>query len=178
MTYELRNGYAFILEGATEKEFYLALLQHICQKRGAKLERVYNEDSPDISYHLTVGDSISIIKFHTVNTITQMPRADKWFSAQCVKKYDRQCQWYVFLCYDTDSYLDNISKFHQGDWSVLRKSIKEAKRIIDLSASADIEDIMLQDLPGICSFLNCDMPLELSGRNGKAKMKNLLKSLP
>lgn len=175
MEAELQNGYAFILEGATEKEFYLSLLQHFCQQRGAKLERVYNQDSPDVSYHLIYEDRISIIKFHTVNTITQMPRADKWFISQCVKKYSRQCRWYVFLCYDTDSYMDNISKFHQGDWSVLRKSLKEAKRIIDLSAAADIEDIMLQDLPGICSFLNCGVPMQLSGRNGKAKMKNLFR---
>jgi len=71
--------------------------------------------------------------------------------------------WVVFLCYDTDSHNRDISQFYEGDWSELRKSIENNSRtsIFDLAASADIEDIMLLDIDGVCSFLEillCPIP--------------------
>lgn len=52
----------------------------------------------------------------------------------------------------------------------------KAKEIIDLAASADIEDVMLVDLEGICEYLGIPVPRELKGRKGKAKMKALYRS--
>lgn len=43
-------------------------------------------------------------------------------------------------------------------------------------AAADIEDIMLQDPEGVCFYLNCAVPQQFPGRNGKAKMKNLFRA--
>ena len=48
--------------------------------------------------------------------------------------------------------------------------------IIDFAASADIEDIMLLDIEGICAFKNQPIVPVPSGRKGKAKMKKLFKS--
>ena len=41
---------------------------------------------------------------------------------------------------------EEISKFYEGDWAILRSSLKRATQIFDIAASADIEDIMLIDL--------------------------------
>jgi hypothetical protein len=84
----------------------------------------------------------------------------------------------VFLCYDTDSAEYDISKFYRDDWKILRKDLAKAKaeEIIDLAASADIEDIILTDLAGVCAYLGIQIPEELFGRKGKAKMKALYRS--
>lgn len=170
-----KNGYAFILEGDTEKEFYYALLEHLCKKHNVNLSRIVDKSSPDISYELKMNDYALLIKFNTVNTITQVPRAGKWFKTQCVSKYGAGVAWNVFLCYDKDDYKDDISKFHEGDWAILRESLKKAKQVIDVAAAADIEDVMLQDINHICGFLGCAPPVTLSGKKGKTKMKNLFK---
>lgn len=100
----------------------------------------------------------------------------KWFANKCAKKY--KMPWKVFLCYDTDSSEYDITKFYQDDWKLLRKDLVKAKaeEIIDLAASADIEDIILTDLSGVCAYLGIDVPEKLSGRKGKAKMKALYRS--
>ena len=170
-----KNGYAFILEGDTEKEFYYALLEHLCKKYNVNLARIVDKSSPDISYELQIDNEVMLIKFNTVNTITQIPRTGKWFKTQCVGRYGTGVSWYVFLCYDKDDYKEDISKFHEGDWAILRESLKKAKQIVDVAAAADIEDVMLQDINHICSFIGCSPPVVLNGRKGKSKMKNLFK---
>lgn len=45
-----------------------------------------------------------------------------------------------------------------------------------MAASADIEDIMLCDLEGVCRYLSIPVPENVSGRKGKAKMKMLHRS--
>lgn len=52
----------------------------------------------------------------------------------------------------------------------------KAEEIIDLAASADIEDILLFDIAGICRYLDIDIPDKPQGRKGKAKMKALFRS--
>lgn len=175
MEKKYKYGYAFVLEGDTEKEFYYALLEHLCKKHDATISRIVDTTSPDISYELQMGDEVVLIKFNTVNTITQVPRTGKWFNIQCVSKYGSGILWYVFLCYDKDDYKEDISKFHEGDWAVLRKSLKKAKQIVDVAAAADIEDVMLQDINHVCHFLGCSPPVTLVGKKGKSKMKNLFK---
>ncbi len=64
---------------------------------------------------------------------------------------------------------------YEGDWAVLRDSLKNAKSVIDIAAAADIEDVMLQDIEHVCGYINCDIPTALKGRKGKVKMKNLFR---
>lgn len=169
------NGYAFILEGATEKEFYWEFLLFLCKKHSATIERVVDDTDPDIVYKLTTQNGVSLIKFNVVNTITQMPRAGNWFNSQCVKKHGTKHKWYVFLCYDTDDYNEDISKFYEGDWANLRSSLKKAKQVVDVAAAADIEDTMLVDIDNVCAFLGGKPPVTLKGSKGKRKMKNLFR---
>ena len=152
MTDSFSKGIAFIVEGDTEKEFYLSLLAFLCQKHSAIL-----------------------VKFNVVGTITQIPHSGKWFNTQCVDKYGNKHGWVVFLCYDTDDYKNDISKFYKGDWATLRTLLKKATAIIDIAAATDIEDIMLQDLAGICRYLGCGIPSGIHGRKGKVKIKNIFR---
>lgn len=176
MEKEFSRGCAFIFEGETEKVFYISFLEYLCKKHSANLERVEELDSaPNIEYNLKKADETILFKFHVVNTVTQMPRAGTWFNTQCHDKYKGKLEWNVFLCYDTDDYTEDVSKFQEGDWDVLRKSLKKAKDVIDVAASADIEDIMLLDKEGICRYLGCDDFDEPRGRKGKVKMKNLFR---
>lgn len=169
------KGYAFILEGDTEKEFYLSFLEYLCEKHNAVLNRFVDESSPDVSYTIDCRDRQSNIKFKVVNAVTQLTRSDNWFNTQCVRKHGSKCKWDVFLCYDTDSYNADISKYFQDDWAELRKGLSKASHVLDLAAAADIEDIMLIDLEGVCNFLNCQIPKSLPGAKGKIKMKNLFR---
>ena len=82
-----------------------------------------------------------------------------------------------FLCYDIDSYTKDITQFYEGDWTDLRKKLNHMRgvNILDLAAAADIEDIMLVDLEGVCAFIE-HLPINrenLVGRKGSAKMKML-----
>ena len=165
-------GFAFIVEGDTEKEFYLSLLNFLCKKYNAQIERLINGTTPDVIYVITLSDKQELVKFHTVNTITQLPRAGKWFNSQCLSKHQKKLPWHVFLCYDTDKYTDDISKFHEGDWENLERDLKRAT-VLHIAAAADIEDIMLLDIKGICDFISCDVPETLAGRKGKVKLRNL-----
>ena len=90
-----------------------------------------------------------LIKFNIVGAVTQIIHSGKWFANTCVKKF--KIPWQVFLCYDTDSPDKDISKFYEDDWKLLRDELKKAKAkdIVDLAASADIEDVMLVDLEGM-----------------------------
>lgn len=139
----MTTGIAFIMEGATEKEFYVTLLNYLCTKHHAKLERILIPLQSEVIYRLEKAENEEyIIKFNVVNSVTQLPRAGNWFRSQCIDKYN-QMDWHVFLCYDKDEYKEDISKFYEGDWTSLRKKLKKAKTVVDIAASADIEDIML-----------------------------------
>ena len=166
-------GFAFILEGDTEKEFYLSFFEYLCRKHGAEFSRTVEDTTLDVVYRMKKDDKECLIKFNTVNTVSQVPRAGKWFQTQCVKKYGAKIKWTVFLCYDLDDYDADISKFYEGDWAALRSSLSRAEQILDVAAAADIEDVMLQDLSGICDYLHGVCPNQLKGRKGKTKMKNL-----
>lgn len=169
------KGIAFICEGPTEKEFYLSLLEFFCEKYKAIMEKQEVEDGTDIVYKIALQNRIYMIKFHSANAISGIPKAGKWFEAECIKKYGVRNEWEVFLCYDTDNYKNEISQFQEGDWKDLRGKLSKAKKVVDLAAAADIEDVLLVDLSGICKFIDAaDITIDkLSGRKGSAKMKQL-----
>ena len=53
-----------------------------------------------------------------------------------------------------------------------------AQRVVDLAAKADIEDVMLCDLPGVLSFLGLPPETELPpGNKGKTKLKKLYRKV-
>ena len=170
------SGLAFILEGDTEKEFYLSFLDFLCRKHGATFERKLLDDTPDVIYMIQKASERILVKFHNVTSISNMPRAGRWFTSQCASYYKGKHNWYVFLCYDTDNYKNDVTNFHEGDWAALRTRLKRATRIIDVAAAADIEDVMLQDLAGVCNFLGCaPSGVVLRGSKGKKKMQRLFR---
>ncbi len=158
---------AFIFEGETEQIFYFHLLDFFAQKYNMQREEV--RDQSEI-YHL-LGENI-IIKHWTVGTITQVPTSGRWFNRFCVSKNDSR-DWIVFLCYDTDEYKNDITKFDSDDWSELRKNLGDAL-VIDIAAAADIEDVMLTDFDGVSRYMGLNPSFTLAdfpGRKGKVKMK-------
>lgn len=72
-----------------------------------------------------------------------------------------------------------MSKFYEGDWDAFRSQLSQlgVQSIIDLAASADMEDIFLLDLAGISRYMELAQPLTPedipSGRKGSARLKRL-----
>ena len=172
------RGVAFIFEGTTERVFYQSILEHYVSKHdGFTLTKEADSSNNDYRQILSNGNLNIIIKTFTVGTIIASTQVSaNWFRNSCRQRYN-QIDWTVFLCYDTDAHNKDISQFKEGDWKHLKNNIRRNKRthIIDLAASADIEDIMLYDLAGICKFLGislCSMP---SGRKGKSKIKKIFR---
>lgn len=104
----------------------------------------------------------------------QTHRSIRLFDRACVGE-NPETAWTVFLCYDTDEYNSDITKFHEGDWAMLRESISPAaQKVVDLAAEADIEDVMSCDLPGVLSFPGLPPETEMPpGNKGKTKLKKL-----
>lgn len=163
---------AFIFEGATEKCFYLSLLEYLASIAGADFSEVIDDDE---IYHVwTDANKKVLIKYNVVGTITQITNSHLWFKSKCA---NIKTSWTAFLCYDTDDYKEDVSKFYEGDWKTLRKNIGKKAKIIDLAANADIEDVFLVDLSGVCAFIGIEVPRseEIIGRKGKPKLKRLFR---
>lgn len=174
MDAEYTKYVAFILEAATEKVFYLNLLKYFCDKHiNAELVRM-NEDG-EIFYLVKQQSRKILIKIYSVGTITQITNSGTWFTNRCQKKH--KGDWTIFLCYDTDNYQADISKFYEGDWRLLRKELEHSgkNKVIDLAANADIEDIMLLDSEGVYRFLGLDPQPIPTGNKGKSKMKKIFR---
>ena len=92
----------------------------------------------------------------SVNSVSQMTNSATWFDRAYVGE-NPEIDWTVFLCYDTDEYNSDITKFHEGDWAMLRESISPAaQKVVDMAAKADIEDVMLCD-PAFYPFWGCHL---------------------
>ena len=178
MADRFEKGIAFILEGDTEKVFYLSLLKFLCKRYiGVSFQKQTDPNSGEIFYILGDDKHSVLIKFNVVGTISQITNSGNWFEKRCYGQY-KNLNWTVFLCYDTDNYTPNISKFYEGDWKELRKNISKRKTcsIIDLAAQADIEDIMLLDADGIFKFLDMPPITIPTGSKGKSKMKKIFRA--
>lgn len=176
MNMSYTKGIAFIMEGSTEKVFYRSFMTWLANRQGCKFEKIDALDTGEVLFEWINGDETILIKINVVGAVTQLVHSGKWFSNTCAKRY--RISWNVYLCYDTDSHDYDISKFYRDDWKLLREELKKskAKKIVDLAARADIEDVMLIDLLGICRYLGIAPPEKLTGRKGKAKMKALYRS--
>lgn len=175
------SGVAFVLEAATEKVFYAQFLAFFCESSPQhSLQKLDATEYGDIVFSITNNETqvVTLIKFYAVGTISQIQNAGSWVLSRCVKKHPA-LTWTVFLCYDTDSHENNITKFHEGDWAELRKQLHSPKieTIIDLAASADIEDIMLLDLDSIANFLGLPNLTRPTGKKGKAIMKKIFRNV-
>ena len=64
-------------------------------------------------------------------------------------------------------------------WGSQRESISPAaQKVVDLAAEADIEDVMLCDLPGVLSFLGLPPETEMPpGNKGKTRLKKLYRKV-
>ena len=173
---EACRGLAFILEGTTEKVFYLEYLSQLCTAKGLVLRK--DLDTQEDRYAITSANDEKVVMMASVNSVSQMTNSATWFDRACVGE-NLEIAWTVFLCYDTDEYNSDITKFHEGDWAMLRESISPAARkVVDLAAEADIEDVMLCDLPGVLSFLGLPPETEVPpGHKGKTKLKKLYRKV-
>ena len=62
-------------------------------------------------------------------------------------------------------------------WSESR-GCGQAQKVVDLAVKADIEDMMLCDLPGVLSFLGLPPETEMPpGNKGKTKLKKLYRKV-
>ena len=58
------------------------------------------------------------------------------------------------------------------------RTSRRQRRVVDLAAKADIEDVMLCDLPGVLSFLGLPPETEMPpGNKGKTKLKKLYRKV-
>lgn len=57
----------------------------------------------------------------------------------------------------------------------MRNKLKKANDIVDLAAAADIEDILLVDIDGVCNFIQHPIvaKADIPGRKGASIMKQL-----
>jgi|LSQX01.3.fsa_nt_gb hypothetical protein len=70
-----------------------------------------------------------------------------------------------------------MKKFYEGDWGSLRSKLTANNvQIIDLAASAMIEDVLLLDLEGFCAYLSVPHQRIPSAANGKAAMKKFFRT--
>ena len=180
MEKDFEQGFALILEGETEYQFYKAVLLHLVKKHPECTIEEQNDPDTFEPYYIVFGPfGHRIVRMNAVGTITQIHNSASWFKNK-VLLTNRSVPWTVFLCYDTDNYNADITKFHEGDWEVFRKelSLQRVKQIIDLAANADIEDVFLQDLHGISTYLQLEediLPQDLpKGRKGAVRLKQLL----
>lgn len=165
-------GVAFIMEGVTEKVFYKVYAKHAASKLGLSCEELMVSDTP--AFSVAGPGGAALLLFHNVGSVDQIPNAGSWFSRVCADGWPT-ILWHVLLCYDTDGYNADVTKFHEGDWLQLRRTIgQEASSIDDLAAEADIEDVMLCDLEGVLSFLGLPADTVVpDGKKGKRKMAKL-----
>lgn len=168
-------GMAIIAEGQTERVFYSEYLRHLSVKLGCEREDVESPGPEDCS--LAANGRRVLVKIDVVGTVSQMPNSGIWFQRACLTRHPG-IPWHAFLAYDTDEHNCRISKFYEGDWAILRQELSGAADITDLAAEADIEDVILCDLPSVLRYLGLppDTPAP-SGGKGKSKMKRLYRQV-
>lgn len=166
----------FVCEGETELYFYETLLSHLSYRNLAFEYCIrFDEQRNEYVHQMISSENIVFAVMKVVGTITQVVHIAQWFSQY--KKELPADKWTVFLCYDTDSYKSEIAKFYEGDWDSLRSKLKANNvQIIDLAASAMIEDILLLDPKGICSFLSVPYQSIPNAANGKVAMKKFFRA--
>lgn len=164
------RGFAFIVEGSTERVFYHEYLKWCCGNLpGCMMDQLPNKD-----YVIKTGQGDVLIKFNVKGSVSSVPNAMNW--VRCTCSTPSGFPWTVVLCYDTDG---NASlNLDTRAWRRFREDLATMKLpVIDLAADADIEDVMLADIDGVRGFLGLNSSVEPHGRKGKAKLKSLYKAV-
>lgn len=180
MEKDFEQGIALIMEADTEYQFYEALLLHLAKKHPeCTIEKLADPETFEQYYCINGPFGKRLVFLNAVGTITQIHNSISWFNSK-YSNSKRKVSWIVFLCYDTDNYNADVTKFYEGDWKHLRGELssRRVKQIVDLAASAEIEDVFLQDLHGVSKFLELERDISLeelpSGKKGSAKLKQLI----
>ena len=120
------QGFAFILEAATELAFYDILLNFLAERHPeCKLEKRTSDEIYEPFYVVQGPFGTRVIRMNAVGTITQIKNSVHWFQNTCIHAKGKKIPWTVFLCYDTDSYNADITKFYEDDWKNFRKEIRQ-----------------------------------------------------
>ncbi len=99
-------------------------------------------------------------------------------SADIIPKNERKGRKIYGVCcsYDTDVFEDEETSI--ADWKKVRKAVARLgiEKFCIVEVKSAIEDWLLDDLEGLCSFLKMkSCPTSLKGDNGYAKMSALFK---
>lgn len=179
MEKDFEQGFALIMEADTEYQFYEALFLYFAKKHPECTIRRLTDDDTFEPYYIVYGPfGQRIVRMNSVGTITQIHNSASWFNSK-VALTKKSVTWTVFLCYDTDNYNADVTKFYKDDWQTFRQKLttRRVKRIVDLAAKADIEDVFLQDLHGLSTYLKLQedlVPTDIPrGRKGSARLKQL-----
>lgn len=174
----IKKGIAFVCEGETEEIFYRALVDYFCTNSASIYSYCIEKNDIGEEYLcITTQTQEVTIKFNCVSTISQMTNAQHWVENECIKEIP-DISWTIYLCYDTDSYKNDITQFFEGEWAILRGSIQALSKkitIMDLAAQAEIEDIMLIDTTSIAKYLGIDSINVPTSGKGKGKMKAIFR---
>ncbi len=97
------------------------------------------------------------------------------FTKEIKIKYDKDCEFTIVLCSDTDVF-DFASK-PPVKWDEVKKELLAggACKIIHVQAKRCIEDWFLYDIEGILGFLRLGKNTKVSGKNGYDKLQRLYK---
>lgn len=81
----------------------------------------------------------------------------------------------VCCSYDTDVF--EFSEQPAVDWIKVKKQVKKLgiERFCEIRVKSMLEDWLLEDLEGLCSYLNIDSPNVLQGKNGFEKIQKLFR---
>ncbi len=140
------------VEGETEKEFYEALLifyrkkYKICRCKVINVKGISRFESK-VSARL----KFEIIPKHPESIIK------------------------VVCCYDTDVF--ELAQKPPTNWSIVKKKVNELgiDFFDEVKAIRMIEDWFLNDIEGLCKYLNIEVPSKLDGKTGLDKIKTLFK---
>lgn len=145
------------VEGDTEIEFYKRVIANARQRRAGGTFDV-NIECKNVK---GVGGFKNI--------------ALRKFIKEIRPKYDKDCDFTVVLCRDTDVF--ELSSRPPVIWEEVEKEFIEngVQHVIHIKAQRSIEDWFLLDAEGIISFLRLPKKTKISGSNGYEKLKKLFK---
>ncbi|MCD8205880.1 MAG: hypothetical protein LUD29_04640 [Clostridia bacterium] len=189
-----RDCIVFVLEGRTDVEFYITLMTYLCRNHSVGMEPVELDDSDDaVIYTLTTDEGKSLLFVKVLYSITKIPaKITNWFNIRR-NKYGHGCKWTLFLCYDSDDYSYDTTDFGNNGsdgifskeyWISMEKELSSRAVVREMTAVADIEDVFLEDLNGVCEYVKskktsekdvCAVPISWTERKGKKKMEQLFR---
>ncbi len=153
----MKRGFMVFLEGETEEELYQGIISFL---RNDKLEGHFKLKKLHIHNLKGIGNF----------KLKLLGKAEK------INSNNPDIEYTVFLCYDTDVF--GLGKKPPVDWSHVESRLKQMgiKKIIHLKADKSIEDWLLCDLNGLCSYLKLSKKPKLKGRTGYEKICNLFRA--